>query len=83
MARNSGARASELLRLRDRFNEVIAFEFDLACVSRLKVYDEEKEARLFEAMGLGSVIHTLGGSPAPQKQGGPVVIEAGWRIPDA
>jgi hypothetical protein len=82
MARNSGEKASNLLRLSQRFNEVIAFEFDLACTSRLQVYDEEKEARLFEALGVGSVNRALGGS-APMKERGPAIIEAGWQVPDA
>lgn len=80
MARNSGVRASDLLKLSARFNEVIAFEFDLACAARLQLYDGEKEARLFEAMGMGSVTRALGAAPASKERGGPVVIEAGWHV---
>lgn len=83
MARNSGARASSLLRLSDRFNEVIAFEFDLACTSRLQKYDEEREARLFEALGIGSVTRAFAGPQTPVRQGTATVIEAGWQVPDA
>lgn len=79
MARNSGARASDLLRLPERFNEVIAFEFDLACAARLKVYDEDKEARLFEALGMGSVSRAIA-SPQSLAQSGAVTIEAGWPV---
>lgn len=83
MAKNSGARASSLLRLSDRFSEVIAFEFDLACASRLKVYDEEKQVRMFEALGMGSLTRALAGPQTPNQQSGATVIEAGWQVPDA
>lgn len=83
MARNSGARGSSLLKLSERFNEVIALEFDLACTSRLQVYDEEREARLLEAMGMGSINRALGGSVQLKERGGPTIIEAGWQVPDA
>lgn len=61
-ARNSGVRASSLLRLSARFNEVIALDFDLACTSRLQIYDTEKEQRQLEAFGVGALASTLGGS---------------------
>lgn len=59
MARNSGARASDLLRLLDRFGEVIAFEFDLACTSRLQVYDGERETRMLQAASVGLIGEAL------------------------
>lgn len=83
MARDGGVRASELWKVSERFNEVIAFEFDFACTSRLKVYDEEKEAGLFEAMGVGSISRALGGFTQSKERGGPTVIEAGWQVPNA
>lgn len=83
MARDSGEKASSLWRVPERFNEVIAFEFDFACTSRLKVYDEEKETRLYEAMDLGSVSNALGGPQPTGQKSGAVMIEAGWQVPDA
>jgi hypothetical protein len=59
MARNSGEKASSLLRLSERFNEVIAFEFDLACTSRLHVYDVERETRIVQAVSGGMLIKAL------------------------
>lgn len=80
MARDSGARASDLLKLSERFNEVIAFDFDLACTARLRIYDDEREGRLFEALGVGSLTSALGAVPASNEGGGPMVIEAGWDV---
>lgn len=83
MERNSGEKASDKLRLSERFNEVIVFEFELAITARLQVYDEEKEARLFEALGVGSLNRALGGTQQTSERGGAKIIEAGWQVPDA
>lgn len=83
MAKNSGVKASSLLRLSDRFNEVIEFEFDFACTARLKLYDEEKEARMLEALSGGSITRTLAGPQTSNNQSGATVIEAGWPVTDA
>lgn len=79
MERNSGVRASELLKLQDRFDEVILFEFELACTSRLKIYDDEQQARMFEMLGMGSLGAGLSTEPAVNR-GGAAVIEAGWQV---
>lgn len=71
------------MRLSDRFNEVIVFEFDFACTARLKVYDEEKEARMLEALSGGSITRAVAGPQTPSQQSGAVVIEAGWQVADA
>lgn len=78
MERNSGVRASDRLQLLERFGEVIVFEFDLACTTRLKIYDDEQQARMFEMLGIGS----LGGgmSAEPVNRSSATVIEAGWQV---
>lgn len=42
-------------------DELIALGFDLACNARLKIYDDEREQRQIEAMGIGTITATLGG----------------------
>ena len=60
-ARNSGVRASSLLKLSQRFSEVVALDFDLTCTARLQVYDMERERRQVEAMGIGALTSAFGG----------------------
>lgn len=79
MERNSGVRASEHLKLPDRFGEVIVFEFELVCTTRLKIYDDEQQARMLEMLGMGSLGAGLSTEP-PVNRGGAAVIEAGWQV---
>ena len=64
-ARDSGVRASSLLRLSKRFNDVIALDFDLTCTARLEIYDSEREQRLLEAVSGGLFTKALNTAPPP------------------
>lgn len=57
MGRNFSQRPSRLLQIED---EKLAFDFDLACTSRLQIYDNELEQRRLEAMSLGGIAPLLG-----------------------
>lgn len=63
MGRNSGVRTSSLLKLSVPFNEVILFDFDLTCAARLKMDDDEREARLLEAASGGLLARLINGTP--------------------
>lgn len=47
-----------MLRIED---EVAALDFDLACTLRLKLYDDEREKRLIEALTTGVGTAALSG----------------------
>jgi hypothetical protein len=49
-------RASRLLQTSD---ECLALDFDLKCTDRLVEYDNEREARLLEALTAGAAMNTL------------------------
>lgn len=66
MERNSGVSASDRLKLPERFGEVIAFEFELACTTRLRLHDDEREERLLEAASAGLFTKALGATPRPE-----------------
>lgn len=57
MARNFSLRPSQLLQIDD---ECLAFDFDLACTSRLQIYDAEIEKLRAQAMAFGAVAPMFG-----------------------
>lgn len=54
-------RPSKILRIED---ETTALDFDLACTSRLLLFDAEKEKRMIEAMAAGAAMNTMQGMTA-------------------
>lgn len=54
-------RASSLLKIR---NESQALAFDIAATARLKIYDDDKEKRMLEAMTAGAAMNTMQGMTA-------------------
>lgn len=62
--RNFGIRPSSLLKLDD---ELVSLGFDLACTTRLEIYDTEREKRQLEAMGAGSLMNALQGPQTPKR----------------
>lgn len=64
------------MRLSERFSEVIALEFDLACASRLRIEDSERDAKMLEAMGIGTLTKHFGAGAAQSEGSGPVVLDA-------
>lgn len=67
--RNCGVRFSSLLNLSERFNEVIALDFDLTCTARLRIEDAEREQRQLEAMSGGLLMNALQGPQTPKPTG--------------
>jgi hypothetical protein len=63
------------LNLSERFNEVIALDFDLACTARLRIEDGERDEKMMEAMGMGTLTKTFGAG-TQSDGGGPVVLDA-------
>lgn len=54
-------RASSLLKIR---NESRALAFDITATARLKIYDDDKEKRMLEAMAAGAAMNTMQGMTA-------------------
>ena len=66
MGRNVSLRPSLLLQIED---EVIAFDFDLTCTTRLLYYDMELEKNRLDAMSGGAISQAMGGSSNHQVVG--------------
>jgi len=65
MGRNFSQRPSRLLQIED---EKLAFDFDLACTTRLLVFDKERDKQQVEAMMLGTVSNALQGKPEKMEE---------------
>ena len=58
MARDYHQRPSKLLQIED---EVLAFDFDLCCTTRMMFLDQAKEKIRLDAMTMGAYSKALGG----------------------
>lgn len=74
MGRNFSQRPSQLLQIED---ELMAFDFDLACTLRLRSEDAEREKRQLEAMSGAGISNALGGnSQVTVDRSGPTTLNA-------
>lgn len=75
MCRNFGPMPSQRLRIE---HELTAYDLDRTANARLKLYDDERDARMAEILGVGSLVNALGGgsSGVSIDRSGPIALDA-------